>query len=83
MDAVIGLVMGLLFGILVLLILGWVLHWLWNTTIPDVFGAKRITVVQAIKLLFIASILFGGNRVVMLDAADAIDAPMEAQASPE
>ena len=34
--------------------------------IPDVFGIKRITIWQALGILILASILFGGHRVVNL-----------------
>ena len=38
----------------------YVFHWLWNTTMPEVFGLKRITFWQAFRLLLIATLLFGG-----------------------
>ena len=56
--------LGLVIGIVILVILGLILQWLWNTTLPEVLGVKPVTVVQAIKILFISSILFGGYRVV-------------------
>lgn len=59
-----GLALSLLLGVILLLVLGLILQWLWNTTLPDVMGVKRVTLFQAIKILFIASILFGGHRVV-------------------
>lgn len=59
-----GLAIGLVFGLIILLVLGLILRWLWNTTLPDVMGVKQVTLFQAIKILFIASILFGGHRVV-------------------
>jgi hypothetical protein len=63
MEYVVAILFGLIIGILILVLLGLVLQWLWNTTLPDVFGVKPVTVVQAIKILFISSILFG-YRVV-------------------
>lgn len=40
------------------------LQWLWNITMPDVFGLKTITYWQALRLLIIAIILFGGGTFV-------------------
>ena len=63
-GAAVGLVLGLALGLIVLALLGFVLQWLWNTTLPEVLGVREVTLVQAIKILLIASILFGGHRVV-------------------
>jgi hypothetical protein len=38
--------------------------WIWNLAMPDVFGVKSITPWQALGILILASILFGGHRVV-------------------
>jgi hypothetical protein len=35
------------------------LHWLWNTTMPDVFALKPITYWQAFRLFVMAFLLFG------------------------
>jgi hypothetical protein len=86
MGLFVAIAIVLAVGLALLFLLGWVLHWLWNTTMPDVFGWKPITVVQAIKLMFIASILFGGHRVVRVEqaaeiateqAGDAAEAPAQ------
>jgi hypothetical protein len=56
----VGIVIALaLFAVLVL-----VFRWLWNTTMPDVFGFRQVTFWQAVKILILAGILFGGHRVV-------------------
>ena len=34
--------------------------WLWNITIPEVFGLKDITYWQGFRLMIIGLILFGG-----------------------
>lgn len=60
----VGLIAGLILGLIALAVLGLVLQWLWNTTLPEVIGVKEVTLFQAIKILLIASILFGGHRVV-------------------
>jgi hypothetical protein len=31
---------------------------------PDVFGVKQLTFGQALKIMILASLLFGGHRVV-------------------
>lgn len=36
------------------------LQWLWNITMPQVFNLKPITFWQALRLIIIAAILFGG-----------------------
>ena len=64
MDHVVAILFGLVIGIQILVLLGLILQWLWNTTLPDVLGVKPVSVVQAIKIPFISSILFGGYRVV-------------------
>lgn len=38
-----------------------IVQWLWNTTMPDVFGLKKITYFQALRLLIISMILTGGG----------------------
>lgn len=35
------------------------LMWLWNITMPDVFGTKKLKYWQAFRLMLICSILFG------------------------
>jgi len=60
----VGGLIGLAIGAILLFLLGFVLRYLWNTTLPEVLGVKPITTWQAIKILFIAAILFGGHRVV-------------------
>jgi hypothetical protein len=37
-----------------------ILQWLWNFTMPDVFGLSELTYWQAFRLLLIAGILIGG-----------------------
>ncbi|MGI6284784.1 hypothetical protein SEF58_03075 [Neomoorella humiferrea] len=37
-------------------------QWLWNITMPEVFNLKKITFWQALRLLIIAGLLFGGNH---------------------
>ena len=39
-------------------------QWLWNITMPDVLNLKTVTFWQAFRLILLAAILFGGDRVV-------------------
>ncbi|KJS11158.1 MAG: hypothetical protein VR67_15585 [Peptococcaceae bacterium BRH_c8a] len=55
-----GILMVLLGIVALLLVLAFLLNWLWNITIPQVFGLKEITYWQAFRLLIIAGLLFGG-----------------------
>jgi hypothetical protein len=73
-GGIVGAIIGIAIGIVVLIVLGVILRWLWNTTLPEISGLREITTVQAIKLLFIAVILFGGHRVITI--------PSEAPAPP-
>ncbi len=43
---------------LVCLVISALLRWLWNMTVPQVFGLKEITYWQAFRILIIAAILF-------------------------
>ena len=44
-----------------------VFRWIWNHTVPAVFGLKEITFWQALGILILASILTGGHRVISTD----------------
>lgn len=44
---------------LIVTIVPLVFRWLWNTTIPQIFGLKEITYWQSLRLLLIAWLLFG------------------------
>jgi hypothetical protein len=63
-GSIIGLVLGLIIGSVALTILALVLRGLWNSTLPDLFGIKPVTTWQAIKIMLISSLLFGGHRVM-------------------
>ncbi len=82
MGAFVGLLVGLVIGIVILMILGLIVQWLWNTTLPNVLGVKPVTTVQAIKILFLTSLLFGGYRVVEYQVHDEIDTPPVAVPAP-
>jgi hypothetical protein len=49
-------------GVLFLFALGWVVMSLWNWLLPPLFGAHAITYWQALGVLLLCKILFGGFR---------------------
>jgi hypothetical protein len=52
---------ALLIGFIVFLFIGGVLvQWLWNWLLPDIFGVRRVTFWEALGLLALSRILFGG-----------------------
>jgi hypothetical protein len=48
------------FGLLAALAFGAVLMLLWNWLVPDIFGGPELNLLQAIGLLVLSKILFGG-----------------------
>ena len=59
-----GAVVGIAIALVLIAIFVFVFRWLWNSTMPDVFGVKTLSFGQSLKILILASILFGGHRVV-------------------
>ena len=45
----------------IILLVSAILRWLWNMTMPEVFGLKNITFWQAFRILIISAVLFHGN----------------------
>ncbi|HOB87384.1 MAG TPA: hypothetical protein PKO38_06830 [Bacillota bacterium] len=43
------------------------LQWLWNITIPELFGLKELNYWQAMRLLLIATILFGSSGIWLIN----------------
>jgi hypothetical protein len=64
MEPVAGILIALVVAIVALVIFTFIFMWIWNFVMPDVFGLKQITLWQALGILILASILFGGHRVV-------------------
>lgn len=58
-----------------LVVFVFVFRWIWNRTVPAVFGLKEITFWQAVGILILASILTGGHRVVSNDITNIISLP--------
>ena len=81
-EQIIGVVLGLAIGLMLIAIMVFIFRWLWNSTLPDVFGVKTISFGQAIKILILAGILFGGHRVIEVpqqvsDVSDNIESTAE------
>ena len=52
--------MILVFGIIAILVFGLVVMSLWNAILPAVLGVKAISFIQALGILLLSKILFGG-----------------------
>jgi hypothetical protein len=50
----------LLIGLVAVIVFGFVVKGLWNALIPEIFGWQMITFWQALGLLVLSKILFGG-----------------------
>ncbi|MBK8609816.1 MAG: hypothetical protein IPL84_07670 [Chitinophagaceae bacterium] len=53
-------IMILIFGIAAIFIFGLLVMYLWNAILPAVLGVKAITLIQALGILLLSKILFGG-----------------------
>jgi hypothetical protein len=62
-STIVGAAVGILAALVLIALLVVAFRWLWNTTMPEVFGVKQLTFGQALKILILTSILFGGYRV--------------------
>jgi len=57
---IIGMVFaGVVFACLFALVFGLLVKWLWNFLMPDLFGLKQITYIQAFAMVLLAKLLFG------------------------
>lgn len=52
--------MILVFGSMAILLFGFIVMGLWNNILPAVLGVKTITFIQALGILLLSKILFGG-----------------------
>jgi Ca2+/H+ antiporter, TMEM165/GDT1 family len=48
------------FAAIAMLLFTWIVMALWNAILPVVFGIKAITLIQALGILILSKILFGG-----------------------
>jgi hypothetical protein len=62
-STLVGGAIGILIALVLIAILVLIFRWLWNSTMPEVFGIKQLTFWQALKILILAGILFGGYRI--------------------
>jgi succinate dehydrogenase hydrophobic anchor subunit len=67
MDQYISLGVSVGVALAVFVVFTLIFRWIWNRTMPHVFGVKEVSFWQAIGILILASILFGGNRIVNSD----------------
>ena len=72
-ENVLGTVIGIAIALVIVAILVVIFRWLWNSTLPDVFGVREVTFWQAFKIMLLASILFGGHRVVEVPQQVTVD----------
>ena len=63
-ENIIGAVVGIAIAAVLIAILVVVFRWLWNTTMPEVFGLRELSFWQAFKIMLLAGILFGGHRAM-------------------
>ena len=63
-ENIIGAVVGIAIAAVIVAILVVVFRWLWNTTMPEVFGLRELSFWQAFKIMLLAGILFGGHRAM-------------------
>ena len=80
-GTLIGAFIGLLIGLIILAIITLIFRWLWNTTMPDVFGVKSLSFGQSFKILLIASMLFGGGTRVIERGHEVVGEDITEQAS--
>ena len=48
------------FAVLAAFLFGVILMYLWNWLVPDIFGGPQLSLLQAVGLLILSKILFGG-----------------------
>ena len=83
MDNIVAVLAGLAIALVIFFVLILLFKWLWNITMPEVFGIKEVTFWQAFRILILASILFGGHRTIQQGAdmgTDAMDEESTEQA---
>jgi succinate dehydrogenase hydrophobic anchor subunit len=68
MEDIVAVLAGLAIALVILFVLIVIFRWLWNITMPEVFGIKEVTFWQAFRILVLASILFGGHRTIQQGA---------------
>jgi len=75
MDPIMTALLFVAGALILLVVFVLVFRWIWNHTMPAVFGLKEITFWQAVGILILASILTGGHRIVSPDVTNIINVP--------
>ena len=65
--------LAIVFVLVIVEVLVLIFRWIWNTSMPQVFGIREISFWQAVRLLLLAGILFGGHAAVQMPQHMAID----------
>ncbi len=55
-------ILGIVGAAALAIIFGLVIQWLWNTLMPDIFGLPEVSYWQAVGLVVLSHILFGGHN---------------------
>ena len=71
---IVGALVGIAIALVLIAVFVVIFRWLWNSTMPEVFGVKELSFGQSLKILILAGILFGGHKVV--------EVPQEMSAEP-
>ena len=80
-ENILGAILGIAIAAVLVAIMVVVFRWLWNTTMPEVFGLRELSFWQAFKIMLLAGILFGGQRALDVPQHMSRDpAPTAAQA---
>ena len=54
--------MGIIGAAILAIVFGLVIQWLWNQVMPDIFGLPEISYWQAVGIVVLSHILFGGHH---------------------
>jgi hypothetical protein len=80
MDPIATTIASIAAVLLAFVVFVFIFRWIWNRTVPPVFGLKEITFWQAVGILILASILTGGHRIVSTDVTSSLPKRAEAPA---
>jgi hypothetical protein len=67
-NAALIIILSVILGIGVLFLFNLVFKWIWNITLPEIFGIKEVTYWQSFRILVIVWLLFGsisGGHMIM------------------
>lgn len=55
-------ILGIIGAAVLAIVFGLVIQWLWNQLMPDIFGLPEISYWQAVGIVVLSHILFGGHN---------------------